>query len=398
MLLPSAREMMSDPFYINPDTIFRMHRGAWLLSNPRLRTHVELSANPGEAFGAIARLEKGADVEQWSESLKSCSGFDRTQSFFGAGGLHTDHSGLTTRVGAECFGSSLVDLLRQRLFLLSTREESLDVLKPLTNVFDRGHLGSFHQRVGQYLILDKRTRQPWRDWHEQKFSSDGRSLLPGPYRDIQEHFFDQYFSKRAASSKAVLDFGCGNGYFSNKFANLGMTVLAIDSSQELLEIARANYRHHSSSISFEHLSTLGESVKYLNSLPARCMDIIYLQDTLLLLFEPESGQRDRALPELLCAFRRLLAPNGRLMSMEPNAVFWLCGRYGDPRSPYAVVTEYRHNVFNVAPTLDRILPHLASAGMGLIEYEHPSPQLGMPDGEFAQEFPIWDFLVFGSVA
>lgn len=388
---------MSNSLHVNPDAIFRMHDGVWLFSNPRLRTHVELSANAGDAFGVINRLSDGADWDLWSESLKPCSGFDRTQSFFGGRGLHADHSGVTSRVSAECFGSALVDLLRQRLFLLSSREQSLDILKPLTNIFDRTHLGSFHQRVGQYLVLDKRARQPWRDWHDQKFSSDGRSLLAGPYRDIQENFFDQYFSKCAKSVKAVLDFGCGNGYYSNKFANLGMAVLAIDSSHELLEIARTNYQH-SSNISFEHSSTLRESVEYLNSLPAQSLDLIYLQDTLLLLFEPEHGQRDPALPELLRAFRRLLAPKGRLMSMEPNAVFWLCGRYGDPQSPYAVVTEYRHNVFNVAPTLDRILPHLASAGMGLIEYGHPSPRPGSPDGEFAHEFPIWDFLVFGAVA
>jgi SAM-dependent methyltransferase len=388
---------MPDLLHVNPDAIFRMHEGLWLLSNPRLRTHVEFSANAGAAFAAMSRLSEGADLNLWSESLKVCSGFDRTERFFGSHGLHTDHSGLTSRAGAECFGTDLVELLRQRLFLIASREQSLEVLKPLSNIFDRAHLGSFHQRVGQYLVLEKRAREPWRDWHDQKFSSDGLSLRPGPYRDLQEKFFDQYFSKHTRSGKAVLDFGCGNGYYSNKFANLGMAVLALDSSSELLEVARANYGH-SSNVTFGHVPTLRKSVEYLNRLPAQSLDFIYLQDTLLLLLEPEHGSQDPAIEDLLHAFRRLLAPRGRLMSMEPNAVFWLCGRYGDPQSPYAIVTEYRHHVFNVAPTLDRILPHLSRAGMGLVEYEHPSPRPGSPDGEFAREFPIWDFLVFGAVA
>jgi SAM-dependent methyltransferase len=388
---------MSELLYVNPDVLFRLHEGVWLLSNPRLRTHVELSANASDAVGAMGRLNEGAKLDRWFDALKDCSAFDRTEAFFGSHGLHTDHSGLASRTRPEYFGAELVELLQRSLFLISNREQSLEVLKPLTNVFDRSHLGNFHQRVGQYLTLDRRSQKPWRDWHDQKFSSDGRSLRPGPYRDIQEYFFDQYFSAHAVPGQTVLDFGCGNGYYSNKFANHGMVVLALDSSHELLEIARANY-DQSRNISFDRVSSLVESVRYLNALSAQSLDVIYLQDTLLLLLEPEHATPDPAFPDLMRAFRRLLAPGGRLMSMEPNAVFWLCGRYGDPQSPYAVVTEYRHNLFNVAPTLDRVLPHFASVGMALVEYEHPLPRPGSDDRAFIQEFPIWDFLVFGAVA
>jgi SAM-dependent methyltransferase len=383
--------------YVNPDVLFRLQEGVWLLSNPRLRTHLELSAKAGEAVGALGRLNEGAELTRWVDALKECSGFDRTEAFFGAHGLHTDHSGLAARARVECVGAQLVALLCRRLFLISNREQSLEMLKPLENVFDRSHLGNFHQRVGQYLTLEKRSRKPWRDWHDQKFSPDGRALRPGPYREIQEYFFDHYFSQRAVSGQSVLDFGCGNGYYSSKFANQGAVVLALDSSDELLQIARANYGQ-SPSVSFVCVSDLAKSVEYLKALPERSLDIIYLQDTLLLLLTPDDSTQDPALPDLIRAFGRLLAPGGRLMSMEPNAVFWLSGRYGDPQCPYAIVTEYRHSLFNVAPTLDKVLPWFSSAGMALVEYDHPLPRPGSPDREFIQEFPIWDFLVFGALA
>jgi hypothetical protein len=82
--------------------------------------------------------------------------------------------------------------------------------------------------------------------------------------------------------------------------------------------------------------------------------------------------------------------------MEPNPIFWLASRYGDPLKPYAIVTEYRHPVFNVAPTLDRLLPVMASAGFALKDIQHPAPSTAEPKADmgYQSEFPIWDFFVF----
>ncbi len=84
--------------------------------------------------------------------------------------------------------------------------------------------------------------------------------------------------------------------------------------------------------------------------------------------------------------------------MEPNPVFWLASRGGDEKRPYLIVTEYRQPVFNVAPTLDRVLKRLAEAGFAQIEYIHPGIHAG--DGAnpdlvaFASQFPLWDFCTF----
>jgi hypothetical protein len=84
--------------------------------------------------------------------------------------------------------------------------------------------------------------------------------------------------------------------------------------------------------------------------------------------------------------------------MEPNASFFLAGRYGDPEDPFAVVTEYRKQTFNVVPTLPEIVEHMRRAGFALWDYRHPSHRrAGAPDGAYTNNFAIWDFMVFVAV-
>ena len=60
-------------------------------------------------------------------------------------------------------------LLKDRCLLVSRQESARARLRPLQNLFDRDSLGGFHQRVGQYLLLEKRVRARWRKWHDKKF-------------------------------------------------------------------------------------------------------------------------------------------------------------------------------------------------------------------------------------
>jgi hypothetical protein len=115
----------------------------------------------------------------------------------------------------------------------------------------------------------------------------------------------------------------------------------------------------------------------------------------LLLMRPESEVLGTSLNKLFQAFRRVLSGKGELCAMEPNAVFWLAGRYGPRSAPFAIVTEYRHPVFNVVPTLGEMLAPLANAGFALVEYCHPEHCDHAHAGHaYASEFPIWDFLRF----
>ena len=79
--------------------------------------------------------------------------------------------------------------------------------------------------------------------------------------------------------------------------------------------------------------------------------------------------------------------------MEPNAIFWLASRYGDPSHPYSIVSEYHNPLFNVVPRLDEIVEFMASSGFALYEYAHPR-KVGAESSAY-EDFPIWDFFTFG---
>lgn len=378
---------MANFLYLNPDILLHYARGVWLASNPRLRCHVELDAS---AILALAQGAKGQELASWGEALASASGRDRTERAMGSRGLHVDHSGVAKVQGMEVQGTELLGLLHRRRVLIASRGEADELLRTLTSVLDGESLGSFHQRVGQHLLL-QRQREHWRAWQNQKFTTDGRQLQPGPYKDIQAPFFDSYFSPERIQGKHVLDFGCGNGYFSARMAETGAEVLALDNSSELLALAQANHGNVGG-LRFVKTSTFDEVVHLLDELSPKSFDYVYLQDTLLLLLRPESGEASPQLQVLFQAFHRILKPSGRLCAMEPNATFWLAGRYGDSSRPYAVVTECYHPLFNVVPRLEEVVAFMADAGFALCDYRHPRP-VGA-DMSYAEEFPIWDFFSF----
>ena len=374
--------------YLNPDVLMRHTQGIWLCSNPRLRFHVELDLI---ALQSLAEGANGLELSAWSKSLVLAVGRDYTERDVGVNGLHVDHSGVSKTPSQLVQGDEFLSLLLKRRILISEQNEGYELLRPLSSVLDSQSVGSFHQRVGQYLFKSRQTEH-WRSWQDQKFSADGLHLKAGAYSDIQAPFFEAYFSKERMQGKRVLDFGCGNGYFSVRMAEAGAEVLALDSSPELLALANKNYETYNH-IRFMKTTTFQEVVKLLDSFSARSFDYVYLQDTLLLLLRPESGDRSPDLLSLFQAFRRILKLDGRLCAMEPNAIFWLASRYGDPSHPYSIVSEYHNPLFNVVPRLDEIVEFMASSGFALYEYAHPR-KVGAESSAY-EDFPIWDFFTFG---
>jgi SAM-dependent methyltransferase len=385
-------------FSLNKECFLRIIEISIIISNPRLRLHVEVDT---KTANMLLQHIGGLSLFDWGKQLNGCGvGSDRSQRFMGMRGLVTDHSGFQENIDIEptkAVGDELVKLLRDRLILVENSAETQSLVAPMANLLDQERLGSFHQRVGQYVLLDLREREPWRAWQNQKFSEDGLTLIGENYRQIQEPFFDRNFTHKDLSGLRVLDFGCGNGYFSAKFSDAGASVIALDSSKELLSLARVNYSSRSGLV-FILAETISDSIQYLSSLIAKSIDLIYLQDTLLLLLNPENGIPSTILSGLFQAFRRVLASDGEIAAMEPNAVFWLAGRYGKHEAPYAVITEYRNHIFNVVPNLGDMLKPLAEAGFGLVKYCHPEhTDPSHADYAYANEFPIWDFFKFKAI-
>jgi|GEM_PF-769833 len=384
----------SQLFFLSKASLIRIIERSIIISIPQLRLHVEVDAKTAALL--VQHLD-GLSMTDWELQLAGCRGVDRTERFMGMRGLVTDHSGYKEKadiVSDQLTGRKLFELLRERLILVKNSIEFQSRVAPMSNLMDQEHLGSFHQRVGQYVLLGLREREPWRAWQNQKFSEDGLSLIGENYLQIQEPFFDSRFTNKDLSGITVLDFGCGNGYFSAKFAHSGAKVIALDSSEELMILAKKNHGLQDG-LDFIFVETIQESIQYLNRLAAESIDLIYLQDTLLLLLNPEGGLPSELLSELFQAFHRVLTSDGELAAMEPNAIFWLAGRYGDHEKPYAVVTEHRNHIFHVVPTLGDMIAPLVAAGFGLVEYCHPEhTDPTHTDYAYGREFPIWDFLKF----
>lgn len=387
---------MSDIYRICPDALLYCYQNTWILTNPRLRRHIELNQ---KAISALTNCGQGRSKQLWIEALTDGStAWNRTTPFFGSRGLHQDVSAFAAkRSDAELQGEALFDHLVHNFFIVEEGSVAYDsYLAPKTSLLDHNHLGTFHQNVGQYLTLQLRLKEKWRWWQDQKFNRDGTAVLPGPYQYIQEHFFDQYFGRQDLSGTQILDFGCGNGYFTAKLARQNAQLCGIDTSLTLIEQARQNYPGKAE---FIHVDSAEEGLAALQAMPEACFDRIIMQDTLLLLVRPENvGSQPMGL-ETLRALCRLLKPDGLMHVTEPNPVFWLACRLGDPRRPMAVVTEYRQAVFNIVPTLEELLPIMTDAGFALVEFIHPRPSEVVPAGEegnqmYTQNFAIWDFMTF----
>jgi SAM-dependent methyltransferase len=389
-------DALSIRFVLNPDVLIRRHKGALLMSNPRTRTHVEVTR---ETLDRVLQHADGAEVATWGNALKSRTGWDRT-SFDITRGLWSDHSGLADSRGKEHEGESLYRLLHKRWIVCAENaEDYYEFLAPLTTVLDRKHLGTFHQRVGQTLALEMRLRENWRWWHNQKFREDGLGLNPSPYAWVQDTFFNAYYGAQDLKGAHVLDFACGNGYFSNKFAGMGASVVGIDTSAQLIDLAKRNF---GSGARFYNPSSNGESLAIMESMPAGSIDLIYMSDVMLILVELALRDGERpALRTLLAAFKRLLSSNGRIEMMEPNSQYWLGGLYGDPNRPYTIVPEYRERMFNVAPTIDQYVEVMSAAGFAMVGLIHPRVDAAeTADCDFlarSREFPLWDFMSFVSL-
>jgi len=380
-------------YTVCPDALLHRFNTSWVFSNPRVRRHVEVDRLTVQAVMALA---SGATERQWTRALSQARGWDRTQ-FTNAAGLMADPSGCAGTRGPTLAKTDLFRALRSDWILQEQGGRDYEsFLKAKTSLLDDKHLGTFHQNLGRYLLLNQRLKKTWRWWHDQKFTPDGLSVRPGLYKWVQEYSFNRYFGSQNLKGLKILDFACGNGYYSRHFGDRGARVTGIDTSPDLIAIARKN---HGRAVKFLQPPDDNACKKLLGSFPDASFDGIYISDTLLFFFHDfKSGQPTELLPHYLREFRRLLKDGGTLYMMEPNAFFWLSPWFGNPSRPMALVTEYRERTYQVATGIDRVISELSKAGFWLREFLYPGvdPKAGKEDPQayaFARSYPVWDFYV-----
>ena len=378
-------------FYFNSDVLIHYSHKIWLASNPRIRKHVQLDVN---AIDLIIKFTEGKKKNTWIKCLNNCNGNDRTKRHLGIS-LHSDHSGISNTPGNNLKGIDLFNLLCKNRILISNYNDSNNLVQPLSNPLDFENLGTFHQRIGQSLLVRRETKT-WKSWQDQKFTKDGLNLKEGVYKLLQENFFNYYFSKERVTGKKILDFGCGNAYFSSRLVKAGADVLAIDNSTELISIAKKNYGDLDG-LKIVETSDFNSVIKLLSNKISNSYDYITFQDTLLLLLEPDNGKVSHLLEDLFIQFHRILKPDGRLCAMEPNSLFWLSNRFGDQNQPYAVITEYYNSIFNVVPNLEKLMRFMKIVGFVLRDFKHPRVKKNLITDlniTWQNEFPTWDFFEF----
>jgi SAM-dependent methyltransferase len=229
--------------------------------------------------------------------------------------------------------------------------------------------GKLYEQLATEALYERTTPAAW--WTAQKFTADFTQIRPTPYRFIEEEFLDNYFRDHLRGLR-VLEIGCGTGYFTAKIATHAGRAVGMDFNEEYIAIARKTWtpdRHPN--LEFQvgdiiDLSRGGWSER------AHTFDRIVLIDTFLFLFDPSYQQalyenRDTILGNL----RRLLAPGGQLLIMDPHPL-WLTPWLGNEEQPFGIISEYRQRAFKVSPSIEEISSSLYGNGLRIRRILEPA--------------------------
>ena len=131
-------------------------------------------------------------------------------------------------------------------------------------------------------------------------------------------------------------------------AQTGAEVLGLDPNPTYIEyanrIARENTEFATADVG--HPGGLAR-------VPDLSMDTVFISDALLFYFFPPEPDTEHSLDALFSDIRRVLKPDGRLISVEPHHVFWLQPWLGDVDRPYTIpastaikITAWRRHRLN----------------------------------------------------
>ncbi len=366
------------PWPICSDVVMVPEAGGMLATNVRARRHVWLGK------GLVDLILCGSTSEALAASDRS--------TFSNAAGLLADPTRLdraddSPRVTFADAAEALAFL--ERHFIVVTDDAAYeDYFAPLRSPLDAAHFGTFHQQLGQEFRFRRRI-DPDAWWYSQKFDPATGTVGETLYKYVQQRFLEDFFSKLDVTGKTVLDFGCGSGMASRRFAEMGARVIGLDPSRDLLDKAQAAV-----GANFTPAVMDLNADDPLAALPDRPIDMVWMADVLMFYFHTMDNRPPRLPPEeLLRRLGQRMPPGGRLTIMQPHGTFWLAPWMGSARRPFTVLTEYAHRLYSVTPTLGAVSEALHEAGFAIARIHEPLAEAGPPDderaGAFAAEFPVW---------
>ena len=261
------------------------------------------------------------------------------------------------------------------------------------NLLDRHHFGNFHQQLGQHLMI-KRRQEPTNWWPRQKFAEGFKSVRPGPYREIEEHYLDEYFSKYISPDTVVLDIGCGTGYFTRKIAKATPHVIGLDPNEDYIKIAKNGAKTNAAFA----VAPLGQP-NALSNIKCASVDMVFMSDALLFYFVSPIASEPEDLRALLTEVNRVLKPGALFVNVESHFQFWLSPWFGDEIHPFTILTEHSQRNFYVTPTFSEYIQSVVKFGFTVrwMDELKPNPELANTSNRayhFAREFPLWQIFEF----
>jgi len=253
------------------------------------------------------------------------------------------------------------------------------------NLFDKVHIGNFHQQIGQYVLMNKNINsEMW--WITQKFSEDYKTTTDTPYKWVQEVFMQDFFTSSNIASKSVLDFGCGIGYYSKFFSDLGGKVLAVDPSELYIDIANKEF---SANGKIEFRKAKFEDLGDFKALNEEKFDVIFLSDVFLYYFEPYK-KMDLTPSLLLSELSKALTKDGKIYIMDPHGIFHLQPWF-NKKYPFVTALEYANRKYRVTPNLEEVSLVAEEAGLVISKIRELKYTGSDEDKKFYSEFPFWWF-------
>lgn len=374
--------MIMNSFYVSPHTLMIQYKpGLVLLYQVLLRKGVITDASIYEFFDEFNNADSSFRKVQYQDvscfSLSDC--------------LLDNPAGIkvpsTIPDFAEASPEEFIKLLKSYSILVEN-DDYINRLGKTANLFDRNHIGNFHQQIGNYLFKSRKG-DPEEWWIFQKFKKDLSGPRDNPYLWVQKRFMDEFF-KKDLSEQTWLDFGCGVGYYTDFFAQRNAKVVGVDPSELYIDLACKNFAGEGQ---IEYRVAAFEKPDDFKVLSNEKYDGIFMSDVFLYYFESYK-KLDITPTQLLIELRKILTENGSIYIMDPHGFFHLQPWMGE-ESPYIICPEYKHRKFRVTPNLEEISKSVEDAGLFIRRVRElycPEDEVGEAlSKKVLKEFPIWWF-------